>query len=283
MIIFGNGALGTDLKRVAKSNSVFDAQFTRENFDFMSSPVEDFIRLMEKVKTKDKFVVNTAAYTDVSKSEKEQHRALVANALGPPTIAAACKELGFRFMHISTDYVFDGTKDLAFPYTENCKVNPLGWYGMTKLMGEEKVISADEKNIVVRTAELYSHDSGYLPNMVKYFKSKKLVRGATDQFVAPTHVRDLSKQIIKIYENRDKVSGIIHASAEGHTTPYDVFKLISEYVKANTKINRTTLDNLYKNNIRPKMCLMAKSKLEDLELNIMPSWHNSAISYLKSL
>lgn len=164
-------------------------------------------------------LVNCAAYTKVDKAEQEREVALMANAVGPGILANACRESGSKMIHVSTDYVFKGTRDGA--YKEDDTVNPQSAYGATKLEGEKRVQAAlPHQALIVRTSWLYGPGG---PNFVKTIatKGKELgkLRVVDDQTGSPTFTRDLARGIARLIQ-ADAI-GIVNVTNSGSCTWFE--------------------------------------------------------------
>lgn len=164
---------------------------------------------------KPRVVVNAAAYTMVDKAEQEQDRAHAVNALGPGAAAAAAAQVGARFIHVSTDYVFAGDKPA--PYVETDPTGPLGAYGATKLEGERLVLAAHPEAAILRTAWVFdAAGKNFVGAMLRLARQREEVSVVVDELGCPTLAEDLADAILKLSE-RD-ASGIYHCAGAGETT-----------------------------------------------------------------
>jgi len=167
-------------------------------------------------------VINCAAFTAVDNCENERKLCQQINAAGPGLLAEACDEIGSRLIHISTDYVFDGTKPIPQPYVENDLTNPLSHYGVTKLEGEKKIQETLENHVILRTAWLYSaHGPNFLKTMLRLTISDPDTprRVVNDQFGSLTWSLTLAKQIETILA--DNIRGVVHTTSEGYSSWYE--------------------------------------------------------------
>jgi dTDP-4-dehydrorhamnose reductase len=168
-------------------------------------------------------VVNAAAYTAVDAAEADEAGAARANADGPEALATLCARAGIPFIHISTDYVFDGSS--GRPYLETDATSPTGVYGRTKRDGEVRVLKAGGKSIILRTAWVYS-DTGknFVRTMLSAGAKLPRLRVVADQTGSPTAAADLAAAILDIIAviERDgwqeRFGGIFHATGSGETT-----------------------------------------------------------------
>ena len=144
-------------------------------------------------------VINTAAYTAVDKAEIEKNQAFATNQLGVSNLAKACKKDDIPLIHISTDYVFDGTA--RKPYKPDDLTNPKSIYGKSKLAGEKEVIRILKKHIIIRTAWLFSEYGGnFFNTILSLVKNRKNINVVNDQYGCPTYSGDLAKSILRICE-----------------------------------------------------------------------------------
>lgn len=168
-------------------------------------------------------VVNAAAYTAVDKAETEEEPAHKVNAVGAGEIAAQCERLGVAVIHISTDYVFDGTK--ATPYVEDDPTAPLNAYGRSKLAGERAVAAACRRHVILRTSWIYSpFGSNFVRTMLRLAAERPAVSVVDDQIGCPTYAPHLAGCILAISRQiganvaGDAAFGVFHASGSGETT-----------------------------------------------------------------
>ncbi len=179
------------------------------------------------------FVVNAAAWTAVDLAETEPDAATRANDTGPARLGALCAKNGIPFVHISTDYVFDGAK--GAPYLETDSPNPLGVYGATKLAGERKIGDLSARSVILRTSWIY-HTGGknFVRTVLAAGKKTNVLRVVADQFGCPTAADDLGEAIVAIVahitENgwHNGCGGIFHAAGSGDTSWFDFARAIFE-------------------------------------------------------
>lgn len=178
------------------------------------------------------WIINCSAYTAVDKAEDEPDRAFAINATGVHNLATVARDIGARLIHISTDYVFDGTKE--GPYTEQDAPNPIGVYGTSKLAGEEKVRHTLQAHYVVRTAWLYGKNGpNFVKTMLRLFGERDEVRVVADQTGSPTYARDLAAAIVAFLDAGEAAPfGTYHFSNEGKTTWHGFASRIAERSRA---------------------------------------------------
>lgn len=230
MITGSTGQLGSALLRQAKESPESVIGLTHRQLD-----ITDTARL-EKVfaDRQPAVVINAAAYTDVDRAEQEPHRAFAANAKGPSHLAACCAKYDIPLVHISTDYVFDGTKNS--PYLEADPIAPLGIYGQSKADGEHAVRTVCEKHVILRTAWLYGVDGrNFVRTMLKLGRERESVRVVSDQHGSPTCADDLAAAIFDILHRipRKKIIpwGTYHFNGKGVTTWYEFADAIFDYAR----------------------------------------------------
>lgn len=153
-------------------------------------------------------IINAAAYTAVDKAESDAERAAAVNCHGPENLALAAKQVGARLVHVSTDYVFDGSGSV--PYLETDAVNPLGVYGQTKLAGELLVQSILPEAIIIRTAWVFSEfGNNFVKTMLRLAKDRPELGVVADQFGCPTYAGDIAAAILKMVDG-NAPGGIYH-------------------------------------------------------------------------
>ena len=196
IIIIGiNGQLGWELNRQGRQNGHHVIAVDLPDFDITdASAIENLI-----TGSSADVVINAAAYTAVDRAEEEPQRAFAINRDGPARLASACAEQGLALIHVSTDYVFDGTK--KEPYAESDPVSPLGVYGQSKAAGEEEIRKILPAHIIIRTAWLYGvHGNNFVKTMLRLGKEQEVIRVVADQVGCPTCAADLAGAILIIAE-----------------------------------------------------------------------------------
>jgi dTDP-4-dehydrorhamnose reductase len=237
LVAGASGQLGQALQSIAN-------QFTTIDFQFYASSELDITNL-EQCKTifnknKPDFCINAAAYTAVDKAESEPEKAQLINVEGSRNLAQVCKEQDVILLHISTDFVFDGTA--TKPYTEEDIPNPTGVYGKTKLEGEKAIQAVLEKYFIIRTSWVYSEfGANFMKTMLRLGVERDSLSLVNDQIGTPTNAVDLAKALLKIITacHAEFISashyGVYHFSNEGQCSWYDFAKKIFE-------INNITID-----------------------------------------
>ena len=261
VITGSNGQLGKELQQLAPTFSQFEFHFLgREKM-----PIDHFSIVRNVVETlKPDYFINCAAYTAVDKAENEKDAAFLINAEAVGFLAEICKEYNIKFIHISTDYVFDGTKNTA--YRENDVVNPLGVYGASKLEGERSAIEQNPTSLIIRTSWVYSsYGNNFVKTMMRLMKEKESLNVVSDQIGSPTYAADLAQAILIIITNCQLAtnnwhSGIFHFSNEAEISWYDFAVAIKEMIGSSCNVHPIPTTAYPTPAKRPMYSLMDKHK-----------------------
>lgn len=171
-------------------------------------------------------IINASAYTAVDKAEKDKNTAFAVNANGAANLAKAAKKQGSRFIHVSTDFVFDGNK--SQPYLLSDKPNPTSVYGASKLEGEQKVSAILQDSLIIRTAWVYSsHGNNFVKTMLNLMDKRKKLNIVVDQISTPTWANSLAEAIWK-FTSKPELKGIYHYTDSGVASWYDFAVAIQE-------------------------------------------------------
>jgi len=232
-------------------------------------------------------IVNCAAYTAVDKAEDERIKAELINVEGAANIAGAAQEAGAKFIHISTDFVFDGKKNT--PYVEDDDALPLGVYGSSKLAGEQRVQAFGGDFFIIRTSWLYGPGNvNFVTKIAERAESLKELQVIFDQVGTPTYTLDLAEAIVNLMQ-RDLESGIYHFSNEGLASWYDfavavVDGLKNRGVDLSVEIIKPVLSSAFKSlATRPSYSVMDKTKYkESLGLTVR-NWNEALSFYLDDI
>lgn len=236
--------------------------------------VREFIKV-----NKPEYIINCAAYTAVDKAEEQLELARKVNAEGPKNLAIAANEEDCTLIHISTDYVFGGDKDVKEIYTEEEEKNPVTVYGITKLEGERNIIDACFKYYIFRTAWLYGDGNNFVRTMIKLGQEKDELNVVADQHGSPTYAVDLASIIHQAIE-KGIPYGVYHTTNQGFTTWYDFTKLIFEKANISCKVNPVTTEEFPRPAKRPLNSQLSKDKILKEGINI-PSYEDALDRYLK--
>ncbi|WP_288641315.1 dTDP-4-dehydrorhamnose reductase [uncultured Coprobacter sp.] len=274
LVTGANGQLGNEMRVVAQ-NSTDNYIFT----DVTELDITDALAVEKTIRNNNiNVVINCAAYTNVDKAENDREFAEILNAKAVENLAVAIRKNNGLLIHVSTDYVFGGTKNNT-PCTEDEPVNPTGVYGITKLHGEQAVIGSGCHYIIIRTAWLYSEfGKNFLKTMLNFTATKPQLKVVFDQVGTPTYAYDLAKVIFDIIENRkfEGKYGIYHYSNEGVCSWFDFAKMIAEYT-GNTEcdIQPCHSDEFPSPVTRPSYSVLDKTKIKESFGISVPYWTDS--------
>ena len=290
LVTGANGQLGNEMRIVAQEmedNYIFTDVSQIEGVDTVVLDITDETAIRKMVEEKQiDAIVNCAAYTNVDAAETNQDTAELLNATAPLYLAKAMKETGGLLIQISTDYVF-GKEPYNVPCTETQQGTPTGIYGLTKLHGEENIISTGGKYIIIRTAWLYSeYGKNFCKTMMNLTATKPQLKVVFDQVGTPTYALDLAKAIVAVL-NDYKTSascnqteytktGIYHYSNEGVCSWFDFTKMIAEYNGTTAcDIQPCHSDEFPSPVKRPSYSVLDKSKIKQEFGIAVPYWTES--------
>lgn len=274
-IIGKNGQLGSDIDTVlSKKHSIEGGG--REYFDITRT--DEFFSF---IRNKFDLIINTSAYHNVPLCEDNIEQANTMNAYIPEKIAAFCFENHIRFIHFSTDYVFDGSKNK--PYIETDKPNPLNIYGKSKYNGEIAITKVNPDALIMRISGIY----GKNPGMIKgYNFVNKILSGGNeqlkivnDQIVSPTYTKNIAKQILHIIDKN--IKGIIHCADKGEITWFDFAREILSIAGIDKQVIEIKTSSEPPK--RPMYSVLKNQYLIEHDLDIMPSRAEAIIDYINSI
>lgn len=222
LLIGSGGQLGKELHQLQLNRNIIAVN--RQQLDLTQpAAIRDIIN-----KIQPQIIINTAAYTAVDRAESESELANAVNAIAPGIIAQAAQKLGALFIHLSTDYVFDGRQ--SHPYTENDATNPINVYGTSKLAGEHAIQNNCDNYLILRTAWVYSsHGNNFVKTMLKLGAQQQEIRVVADQIGSPTWTHDLADAIAQLQQFHH--CGIYHYTNSGVASWYDFAVAIFEHAR----------------------------------------------------
>ena len=229
---------------------------------------------------KPELIINCAAYTAVDKAEDEEELVYKINAIGPKNLAIAAKKNDAVLIHVSTDYVFGGDRDVSEDYSEDDEKNPQAVYGTTKLAGEEFIKQECEKFYIFRTAWLYGDGKNFVKTMISLSETHDELKVVNDQHGSPTYAVDLASIIHQAVEKKIPY-GIYNSTNLGYTTWYDFTKLIFSIKNINTKVIPVSSEEFASKAKRPKNSQMSKDKLLKNGI-IIPKYEDALERYLSN-
>lgn len=271
LVTGANGQLGQCLQKISSQFEEFEFIFTdSETLDITNKEeVNDFFW-----QNAPDFCINTAAYTAVDLAETEVEKAFLVNADGTENLAEACAENNAQFIHVSTDYVFDGENNLA--YTEEDFTNPLGVYGASKLAGDELALEVNPCSVILRTSWVYSEfGKNFVKTMLNLFATKEELSIVADQFGQPTNANDLAEAIMKIIKSEKITPGIFNFSNLGRISWFDFAKKIAELSDAKIKLNAIETSQYPTPAKRPKNSVLDLDKISKTYVIQLKPWEES--------
>jgi len=272
------GQLGQALKAAAPAHS--DIQF------YFAGSAEADVTNQQSLqdiftKVQPQFCINGAAYTAVDKAESEPEKAHAINVTGAANIALACKEFNAVLIHISTDFVFDGTAHT--PYNEEDATNPQSVYGKTKRDGEIEIRKIIEQHYIIRTSWVYSqYGSNFMKTMLRLAGERNSLSVVSDQVGTPTNANSLAEALIAIasYNTANKANpkfGTYHFSNEGQCSWYDFAKKIFELHKINIDLHPIATKDYPTPAKRPAYSVLDKQKIEQAFAINIKSWDTNIL------
>jgi dTDP-4-dehydrorhamnose reductase len=268
-----NGQLGSEIQELAGSFSDYSFVFTDvHNLDLTDhETVKEFIQ-----QGNFDVMINCAAYTAVDKAETDEALCDAINHKAVKTLAEAARANKIKLVHISTDYVFDGTK--TTPYTEEDLPNPQSVYGLTKLQGEQAMQKINPANsIIIRTSWVYSsYGNNFVKTMLRLGAEREELNVVSDQIGSPTYARDLAKAILEILPKikNDNVE-LYHYANAGTCSWYDFAKAIFKIKGMKVKVNPIPTSQYPTPAKRPMYSVMDSSKFRKQYRENMPQWERS--------
>jgi dTDP-4-dehydrorhamnose reductase len=271
LVTGSNGQLGSDLRDLAASYPQYNFIFT----DVAELSIVDKDAVYHFFTTeRPAYLVNCAAYTAVDKAESERELSDEINGTAVGILAAACQEHGTKFIHISTDYVFNG--EASSPLKETDKVDPVNAYGASKLLGEQRAIQNDPGVIIIRTSWVYSfYGKNFVKTMMRLMNEKQSLGVIDDQLGSPTYAADLAEAIMQIISSGKWEPGIYNYSNDGIISWFDFANEIKRQIGANCIVNPLTTEQFPTPAKRPKYSVLDKAKIQNTFSITLKNWKES--------
>ena len=273
LVTGGDGQLGRALKKLAGDYKDYIFTF----IDVHDLDITDSTGMADFLGTNQPdILINCAAYTAVDKAESDPDLAMAVNATAPGEMARICSEAGIRFIHISTDYVFDGRS--FSPYKETDPVNPVSAYAKSKLGGETRILKQDVKGIILRTAWLCSeYGQNFVKTILKKGKELGKLKVVYDQVGGPTYAGDLARAILDILPEVTKTVSmeIYHYANEGVISWYDFANAIIEISGIDCILEPVETKDYPTPAARPSYSVFNKTKFRSRFGMMIPYWRNS--------
>jgi len=271
LITGSKGQLGNEMQQTAPRFPQFSFIYT----DVDELDICNKIALDAFVKTNDvKVIVNCAAYTAVDKAEDDVELCYKINAEAVRNIGEVATANGVKVVHVSTDYVFDGTNYL--PYSEDQAVCPATVYGKSKLAGEEALLETCPQSVILRTAWLYSSfGNNFVKTMMKLGTERDSLTVIFDQVGSPTYAADLAEAILQVISHDTFVPGIYHFSDEGVCSWYDFTKTIHRIAGIICDVKPIETKDYPAKTPRPHYSVLNKTKIKSIYGITIPHWEES--------
>lgn len=268
-----NGQLGREINRFYN---------VRDDIDFINTDVDELditnieavMKLAKEIKPY--AIVNCAAYTAVDACETNRDLAFKVNVLGPRNLSIAASETGAKIVHISTDYVFDGTKNT--PYYEFDELCPRSVYGVTKAQAEEMVKQFANRYFILRTAWLYGDGKNFVKTMLRLSETNDIVKVVGDQFGTPTSAAELVKGIDSLLFTDNY--GLFHATCEGSCNWAEFAEEIFKLAGKNTKVQKITTQEYNAPANRPAHSILENYMFKMTNGYIFADWKDAIREYI---
>jgi len=266
-----NGQLGSELQDLSLQFPQHEMIFVdREEMDL--SNADEINEVLDRIKPE--IIVSAGAYTAVDKAETEQELCNAVNHLAVKKIGEWASKNKAKVIHISTDYVFDGTSET--PLKETDTADPINVYGLTKLNGEEALKTSSAEYVIIRTAWVYStYGANFVKTMMRLMNERDEIGVVSDQIGTPTYANDLAQVIMNIIEASNFVPGVYHYSNEGKISWYEFAIAIKELKGFKCKVNAISSNAFPTPAKRPNFSLLDKTKIKQTYKIEVPNWLNS--------
>lgn len=273
LVTGSTGQLGSDVVKELLKRGYSTLSPNRSEFNLCS---EDSIRNYI-LNSNCEAIVHCAAYTQVDKAEDEKDLCIKINATATKHIVKCAKILDIPMIYISTDYVFDGTKDGE--YTENDETNPINIYGESKLAGEKYVQEILDKYYIVRTSWVFNiNGKNFIETMLRLSKANNQLSIVNDQIGSPTYTKDLSRLLVDMLETNKY--GLYHATNEGYCSWYEFANTIFKLANINIDIKAINSNEYASRAKRPLNSKLSKDKLIEYGFKPLPNWKDALKDYL---
>ncbi len=227
-----------------------------------------------------RFIINAAAYTDVDGAETNRELAFEVNGIGAGNVAKVAAGIDATVIHISTDYVFNGSK--TSPYLPDDEINPINVYGASKLEGERLIRQASDNHLIVRTAWLYGpNGKNFVTTMLKFGRIRDSLDVVDDQRGCPTYTRHLADGIVHLM-NRN-ITGTYHLSNSGQCSWYEFAKEIFQQTGVNVEVNSVPTEGFPLPAARPKNSVLDCSAAYEILGGSLLTWQEALGEYLKEI
>ncbi len=273
LVTGAKGMLGTDFCAYLKQNNL-----SLVEWDLPENDLTDVNRTIKLVKQlKPQIIVHCAAYTDVDGCELNKSKAYAVNTQGTWAMVLATKEIGAKFIYISTDYVFDGQKE---SYQETDMPNPINYYGLTKFLAEKLVLQYLKKYFIVRTSWLFGKNGkNFVSTILTLARENKQLEVVNDQIGSPTYTKDLCEPLYQLINS--EYYRIYHITNSGICSWYDFATEIIKQSKLTTPVIPITSDKLSRPAKRPKFSVLENTNYKKIFNKSLRHWQEALSDFLK--
>lgn len=271
VITGAGGQLGKELIQIFKNAGYTVIPFNKEQLDITNrTQIKEMIE-----KLNPNYIINSGAFTQVDLCETQVEQAYLINGIGPYYLACEAKEKKVKFLHVSTDYVFNGEK--VEPYVEDDIPIPRTVYGKSKQIGEALALAANESTTIIRTSWLYGHGGNNFVNTIKTLaRHSQEIRVVNDQYGSPTYTKDLGLAILKLLK---KSPGIYHVTNSGSCSWFELATEIIKHIKSHTVVIPVSTEEYGLKTPRPLYSVLNNKKLNN-EGIFLQSWKDGLHEYL---
>jgi dTDP-4-dehydrorhamnose reductase len=275
-ILGGKGMLGSDLAEIAQQNQLAVQLYDLPEFDIRDEQqVRDVVSHSE-------VIINCASYTNVEKAESEVELANQINGYAVGRLGQIAGELGVPVLHISTDFIFDGTKQT--PYDETDAANPLNVYGGSKLLGETLLSESGCQCCIVRVQWTYGkHGTNFITKITEAAEMRNVLNVVDDQIGSPIHTAEVAKALCEMLSLDSFPAGVYHLAANGYVSRYEMTRYLFERLGLTIEVNPCKTADFKTAAQRPLNSRFDCSKLETLLGRPIPTWQEMLNNYLETL
>lgn len=271
LVTGANGQLGSELKVLSTNYLEYEWVFA----DRTQITLDNLEQLQSQLKAINPTIIfNCGAYTAVDKAESEKELAFKVNHLAVEFIAKYSAENDVKLIHVSTDYVFDGSSSIAL--NEDAKTSPINVYGESKLAGEIACLEKNPNSIIIRTSWVYSKfGNNFVKTMQRLMSERDTISVVNDQIGSPTYAADLAQAMIDILQSSNWTSGVYNYSNEGEISWYDFALAIQEFGGYKCDVNGIPSSSYPTPAKRPEFSLLDKTKIKKTYKVNVPDYKES--------
>nr|WP_315255295.1 dTDP-4-dehydrorhamnose reductase [uncultured Flavobacterium sp.] len=271
LVTGANGQLGSELSVLSSKYPNYEWIFA-DRTKITLNDLEILQIQLEEIQPD--IILNAGAYTEVDKAESEKDLAFMINHLAVELIAKYTNENNIKLIHISTDYVFEGTSSIALD--EEAIANPINVYGASKRAGEVACLKENPNAIIIRTSWVYSKfGNNFVKTMQRLMQERESINVVNDQIGSPTYALDLAQAMLDIVESSNWISGIYNFSNEGEVSWHEFALAIREYGVYNCNVGKISSSSYPTSAKRPKFSLLDKKKIKEIYNLNVPDYRES--------